>query len=186
MNISEKGSTNDLLHQILSKTEFAFFKDWIDGDISTYNPIYARTLKHRVRRKYQSARRLVNLFESNNLRKINKGGLYLPKITLNKEELALARERVRERLPRRVSRALRTNAMENLPRMELYPKYFSEEVQKLKKEKQIYHEMGNERLRGCQKCRRKFDYPKVRYCPYCGWDSKPFIDGMKRKYKRKE
>ena len=56
----------------------------------------------------------------------------MPKITLNKEELALARERAKRRLPKRVSKSLRKDPLVNLPRMTLYPQFYSKEVQKLK------------------------------------------------------
>ena len=56
------------------------------------------------------------------------------KITLTKEELALARPRAKERLPRRKSKSQRITGMENLPRL-IFPQYFSEEVFKIKLEK---------------------------------------------------
>ena len=56
-------------------------------------------------------------------------------VTLNKENLALARERAKKRLPRRVPRSLRKDPLVNIQRSVLYPQFFSEEVKKIKQEK---------------------------------------------------
>ena len=74
----------------------------------------------------------------------------MPKIRLNKEELDLARERAKRRLPKRVSKSLRKDPLVNLPRMTLFHQFFSEEVQKLKQAKELKPKSVSQRHQGLE------------------------------------